>query len=200
MQTDTATEILTAARALMMERGYNGFSFRDVAAVVGIKSASIHYHYPTKADLAEAAARDYRLVSEAQIQALEAERAVDLLRAYGALFIETLEDEGKACLGGVLAVDVTTLPPPVVAEVKLFFRNQERWVSGVLRCGQDAGEIRSDLDPDAFAALFVSALEGALMVARGVDDPDHLAQALEHLLLIAGASPSLGGSAGPMGG
>ena len=60
MGSDKATEILNVARRLMMERGYNGFSFRDVAAEVGIKSASIHYHFPSKAELAETAARDYR--------------------------------------------------------------------------------------------------------------------------------------------
>ena len=51
--------ILAAAEALVRERGYNGFSFREVAREVGIKSSSVHYHFPTKEDLGAAIAENY---------------------------------------------------------------------------------------------------------------------------------------------
>ena len=79
--TGKAMDILHAARVLMMDRGFNGFSFRDVAADVGIKSASIHYHYATKADLAEATARAYREAFKDAVTQIEAGSASDLLRA-----------------------------------------------------------------------------------------------------------------------
>ena len=50
MGSEKASKILLVACSVIMERGYNGFSFRDVAAEVGIKSATIHYHFPTKAE------------------------------------------------------------------------------------------------------------------------------------------------------
>ena len=47
------------AEAHMRNGGYAGFSFRDLAAELGIKSASVHHHFPTKATMAAAVARRY---------------------------------------------------------------------------------------------------------------------------------------------
>ena len=184
---DKAVAILNSACALMMDRGYNGFSFRDVAAEVGIKSASIHYHYPTKADLAEATAKAYREAFLVSANEIKATAAADRLRGYGALFIATLRDQGGMCLGGVLAADITTLPEQVRAEVMLFFQQQHAWIANVFREGQLQGEIRKDLDPDAFAKMFVSGLEGAMMVSRGIKQPQNLDTALETLIQLAKA-------------
>ena len=49
-----AERILDTAQALAQVRGYNGFSHADVSAELAITKASIHYHFPGKADLAEA--------------------------------------------------------------------------------------------------------------------------------------------------
>lgn len=182
---DKAVAILNSARTLMMDRGYNGFSFRDIAAEVGIKSASIHYHYATKADLAEATAKAYREAFSDVTRELEAATAPDMLRAYGAIFVSSLRDQGGLCLGGVLAADATTLPDQVRAEVIRFFEAQNQWVAHVLRDGQARGEIRSDLDADAFAKMFVSSLEGAMMVSRGIQQPQDLDAALELLIQLA---------------
>ncbi|MEP5729501.1 MAG: TetR family transcriptional regulator [Sulfitobacter sp.] len=179
---DKAVDILNAARVLMMDRGFNGFSFRDVAAEVGIKSASIHYHYATKADLAEATARAYRETFDEALDALDASDATMLLRAYGALFVTSLRDQGGLCLGGVLAADAATLPEQVRAEVIRFFETQHHWVAATVRDGQARKEIRADLDPDAFARMFVSSLEGAMMVSRGIKQPQDLNAALELLI------------------
>ena len=168
--TGKAMDILHAARVLMMDRGFNGFSFRDVAADVGIKSASIHYHYATKADLAEATARAYREAFKDAVTQIEAGSASDLLRAYGALFVKTLHEEGRLCLGGMLAADIASLPDPVRAEVVRFFEAQSDWIENVVRDGQAAGDLRTDLDAAKFAKMFVSSLEGAMMISRGLEN------------------------------
>ena len=51
--------ILLAAREAAMTRGYGGINFRDLAATVGIKAASINYYFASKALLGEAVARRY---------------------------------------------------------------------------------------------------------------------------------------------
>ena len=179
---DKASEILNAARVLMMNRGYNGFSFRDVAAEVGIKSASIHYHYPTKADLAEATAKAYREMFSEVISSLGGDDAPERLRAYGSVFVATLRDQNSLCLGGVLAADTKTLPNQVRSEVEQFFEDQSAWVASVLQEGQAKGQIRSEVDPQAFAKTFVSSLEGAMMVSRCIQHPEDLEAAIEQLI------------------
>lgn len=182
MGNEKTTEILKVACRLMMERGYNGFSFRDVAAEVGIKSASIHYHFPTKAELAEAAAREYREGCSRALADLSAPDAPALLAAYGNMFVAMLKDQGSVCLCGVLAIDAVTLPTQVKAEVERFFEAHHRWLGAVLRQGQKDGAIRLEIDPDAFAATFISSVEGAMMVARAIGRPVHLSETIDQLI------------------
>jgi len=180
-------DILHAARTLMMDRGFNGFSFRDIAADVGIKSASIHYHYATKADLAEATARAYRDAFKELTGQIDSGSATDKLRAYGALFVTTLREQGQVCLGGMLAADVASLPDQVRGEVAMFFAEQSDWIASVVHEGQAAGQLRTDLDPAMFAKMFVSSLEGAMMVSRGLEQPQDLEDALEMLIQLVQA-------------
>ncbi len=182
-----AMDIQHAARVLMMDRGFNGFSFRDIAADVGIKSASIHYHYATKADLAEATMQAYREVFNEAVLQIEATSAPDRLRAYGALFVTTLRDQGHLCLGGMLAADVASLPSQVRNEVVNFFEAQNEWVESVVREGQAAGDLRQDVDATKFSKMFVSSLEGAMMISRGLKQPQDLEDALEMVIQLAQA-------------
>jgi len=182
--TGKALDILNSARMLMMDRGFNGFSFRDVAADVGIKSASIHYHYATKADLAAATARAYRRAFSDVTTQIDTGSATEKLRAYGALFVTTLREQGQVCLGGMLAADVASLPDQVRTEVAQFFVDQADWVENVVREGQDNAQLRTDLDPAVFAKMFVSSLEGAMIVSRGLEQPQGLEEALEMLILL----------------
>lgn len=185
--TSKALDILDSARMLMMDRGFNGFSFRDVAASVGIKSASIHYHYATKADLAEATARAYRRAFSDVTTQIDAVSATEKLRAYGALFVVTLREQKQVCLGGMLAADVASLPDQVRAEVAQFFAEQNSWIEGVVREGQANGQLRTDLDAAMFAKMFVSSLEGAMMISRGLEQPQDLEDAVEMLILLVKA-------------
>jgi len=180
--TGKALDILDSARILMMDRGFNGFSFRDVAASVGIKSASIHYHYATKADLAEATARAYRLAFHDAATQIVASSATEKLRSYGALFVTTLREQEQVCLGGMLATDVASLPDQVRAEVAQFFAEQFDWVESVVREGQANAQLRTDVDTALFAKMFVSSLEGAMIVSRGLEQPQDLEDALEMLV------------------
>ena len=180
--TGKALDILDAARMLMMDRGFNGFSFRDVAASVGIKSASIHYHYATKADLAVATARAYRLVFQDMVEQIDAVSSAEKLRAYGGVFVTTLREKGLVCLGGMLAADVASLPDEARAEVAQFFADQNEWVEHTVREGQASGQLRADMDAMKFAKMFVSSLEGAMLISRGLEQPQDLEDALNTLV------------------
>src|SRR5271168_5491364 len=52
--TPAATAILDVAERLAQTRGYNGFSYADIAAELGVTKASLHYHFPSKAELGRA--------------------------------------------------------------------------------------------------------------------------------------------------
>src|SRR4029077_1672389 len=88
---------------------YRGFGFRDLAAEIGIKSASVHHHFPTKAKMAAAVARRYGDRFLAAVARRPNERAEDAISAYRSAFRAALDRDGRMCLCGVLAAEAGVL-------------------------------------------------------------------------------------------
>jgi TetR/AcrR family transcriptional repressor of nem operon len=152
---------LDAAERRIRVAGYNGFSFRDLAADVGIKSASIHYHFPTKAALAAAVARRY---GERFMEAIEAEQATGVAckQAWRAVFRRSLREDGCMCLCGVLGAEADALPSEVATEVRSFFKlGMESLTRAIGKSGQ--------MTPEE-AAHMLATLEGAMLLALTLGD------------------------------
>src|SRR5208337_3885454 len=110
---DTAERILDTAQALAQVRGYNGFSYADISAELAITKPSIHYHFPSKAELAEALIARYRqrFAAARQEAGDAAAGARERLAGYARLYAEVFTDGGRMCLCGVFAADAASLPP-----------------------------------------------------------------------------------------
>jgi len=166
---NTREMILMAARAAVQTHGYNALSFRELAKDVGVKSASVHYHFPTKGDLAVALAGQYADEAAAFLDQLAASaRDHDQLMAdYTAVFRAALEQDNRMCLCGIMAAETADLPPEARREVERFTSVNTRWLVKVLtkrhpKAKQEALRARA-------AAIF-AAIEGAQLVARGNGD------------------------------
>lgn len=170
---DIKERLIATAQDLIQRQGFNGFSYRDIAAAVGIRSASIHYHFPTKADLGAAVAARYTDDFMARLQSADQGQSgtAGVLRVYASLFKEALADDGKMCLCGILSAEVLSLPPSVAAETKRFFDTNIAWLEGVFAKALAGGGIDPDRTPRVEAALFLASLEGAMLVAKGAEDP-----------------------------
>lgn len=153
-------EIMDAAERRIREAGYNGFSFRDLAADVGIRSASVHHHFPTKAALAAAVARRY---ADRFLGAVEGERGDRLVAAWRAAFRRALREDGRMCLCGVLGAEAGALPPEVAAEARRFF---ERGAACLARAHGGPAAAAGDAGLRVLATL-----EGAMLLARALGDP-----------------------------
>ncbi|MDO9428846.1 MAG: TetR/AcrR family transcriptional regulator [Methylobacterium sp.] len=163
---DTRAELLLQAETLVRSRGYSGFSYGDLAAVVGLRKASIHHHFPTKADLALALVAAYDSRYDAALDAILAQaNAVARIEAYGRLYLGGVADD-LGCLCAVLAVERDTLPEPLRAAVVRFFDKHIAWLERVLADGVRDGSVRADVVPAASARLVVATLEGALLLER----------------------------------
>ena len=163
--TSKVDEILDAAEAFVQARGYNGFSFRDVATAVGVKSSSVHYHFPTKADLGATLARRYR---ERFLEKLGRAAASDTdaraaIRRYVGVFRDALIHDGRMCLCGMLGAEIQSLPPTVAAEVKRMFEESVDWLANSLSQPDDEARTR--------ALRITATVEGAMILSRTFDDP-----------------------------
>ena len=173
----TAALILDEAERLTQTRGYNGFSYADIAAVVGTTKAALHYHFPSKADLGGALIARYAGRFFAALEAIDADRArgvpaSDRLRRYFRLYADVLSQD-RLCLCGMLAAEYTTLPASMGDALRAFFGRNEEWLAALLDEGRQAGTLRFDGSPLESARALTAALEGAMVLARAHGDPRH---------------------------
>lgn len=170
-RTDTADRVLDLAERLVQTRGFNGFSYADIAGELGVTKASLHYHFPTKAELGRRLIDRY---GEAFAQALadidaSSTDAQVKLRRYVSLYARVLRDD-RMCLCGMMAADYATLPEPMKSAVTHFFEANEQWLASVLEQGRANGDLRFSGAPLDVARLLVGSLEGAMLVARSFGD------------------------------
>ncbi|HEU4671059.1 MAG TPA: TetR/AcrR family transcriptional regulator [Dyella sp.] len=165
----TAARVMDVAEALVQQRGYGGFSFDDVAQIVGIRKPSVHHHFRTKADLVAALARRYTERFESALAAIDVARRDPMarLRAYVQLFATTYAQDGRLCVCGMLGAESDALPTGVAEAVAEFFRLNLDWLTAAFRDAQQGGRVASSQRPAALAELMLSALEGAMVVGRG---------------------------------
>ncbi len=167
----TAERILDIAERLLQTRGFNNFSYADIASELGITKASLHYHFPGKAELGQALITRY---AERFAQALagidkDLPTARAKLEAYSGLYADVLRGK-RMCMCGVLAAEYQTLPGSMRTAVIDFFDENQRWLAALLSEGTADGTLRVDGSVDDMAQSILCTLEGAMLVARPYGD------------------------------
>ena len=167
----TADRILDVAERLVQTRGFNGFSYADISAEVGITKASLHYHFRTKAELGCRLIERYSQAFASALAAIDARPsdAAAKLELYIRLYADVLRQE-RMCLCGMLAAEHSTLPPPMQDAIRRFFDMNEEWLAAVVEQGRETGTVRFDGPAREVAQLLFGSLEGAMLVARSYDD------------------------------
>ncbi|HEV2511078.1 TetR/AcrR family transcriptional regulator [Bosea sp. (in: a-proteobacteria)] len=170
----TYDDILRCARSLLIEGGYNGFSYADIAKVVGIRNASIHHHFPTKSELVRTLVARYRQEAEAGIAALERQVAdpADQLRGYVGYWEACIVDaSAPLCLCALLASQIPVLPEEITLEVRAHFRTFSAWLTSLLERGARQGSLHFTGTAKTEAEAFLAGVHGAMLSARAYGDP-----------------------------
>lgn len=173
-RSNTADDILRCAQSLILQGGYDGFSYADIAKVVGIRNASIHHHFPGKADLVRALVVRYREQVDAGIAELERSipDAVARLRAYTDFWAACITDRTMPlCLCALLATQMPVLPDEVAREVRAHFRSLSAWLTSVLERGAREGRLQLATTASAEAEALMAGVHGAMLSARAYGDP-----------------------------
>jgi len=168
-RSNTSEEILDVAEFLIQTRGYSAFSYQDIATKLGIRKASIHYHYPTKAELGCAVVERYVTTFEqalAEIAADPTKPAKDIFEFFTRPFFDFADTPDRICLCGALAGEILALPADLREMVDTFFVRQQSWLTRVLKRGLVDGSFRFSQPPAKVARTVFGALHGALLVKR----------------------------------
>lgn len=174
---DRKFQIIQIAQDRIQAGGYNSFSFRDIAAEIGIKSASVHYHFPTKEDLACAVIDQY---SEHFFRFLDEQTEgqttpESLLGAYCRTFTEAYKNTGKSCLCGILSSEAHTLPDSVRSKLNDFLQANMDWLENAY---SSVPSVNSTLK----ARLFYTGLEGAISASALTGDSKWVESVASELL------------------
>jgi TetR/AcrR family transcriptional repressor of nem operon len=188
---DTASQILDVAERLAQTRGFNGFSYADVAGELHLTRAALHYHFAGKAELGEALLGRYSSRFATALDALDtsASSAPARLQGYADLYLEVLRDQ-RMCLCGMLAAEYQTLPQRMRDAVIHFFDANEAWLQRVVEQGQHEGSLCAGASAQEIARSIMAGLEGAMLVARSYGDVARFQAATAHLLAGLIAAPS----------
>ena len=180
---DTSQRILDIAERLVQTRGFNGFSYADIATAMNVTKASLHYHFPSKAELGRRLIERYEanfLAALAQVDR-EGKDARDKLRRYAAIYGDVVR-ANRMCLCGMLAAEFGTLPEEMRDRMRHFFDENERWLVAVLKEGKKDKSVRFNGAPAEAARALVGSLEGAMMIARSYADPARFKAVSDRLL------------------
>src|SRR5690242_11989788 len=148
-ESGTAERVLDIAERLVQTRGFNNFSYADIAAELGITKASLHYHFPGKAELGFALISRYSERFNAALSRIEQDSSPvpDKLEAYANLYADVLRGK-RMCMCGILAAEYPTLPKPMRAAVRDFFDENQRWLAELLTQGRADHALAFEGDPD----------------------------------------------------
>jgi len=174
----TRDQIIDKAFQLMLQRGLNGFSYRDISEPLGVKNAAIHYHFPNKMDLIKA------LIDENH-QLLR--RSTSEFMAYGGPALPQLEGlfhftmsqcqcGRPICMVGALAIDYDDLSDEIKGANDRFMKDSVNWLSKVMEIGREQEEFHFDGDAMSKAVSILAMIQGARQMARvhGLDYLDRI--------------------------
>lgn len=171
-RTDTRSQILSLARSLILDRGYNAFSYQHISKELGIKNAAIHYHFPTKESLGMAVIAQTRanfIKRTAQWRSQQLNN-MELLVAFQSLYVDNLDDGRKVCLFGTLATDFFAIPPKMQQEMRLLAGEILVWLTRVLEEGRKNLDFKFEGSAHDKATTVATGMAGALQIGRVFDE------------------------------
>ncbi|WP_298371879.1 TetR/AcrR family transcriptional regulator [uncultured Bradyrhizobium sp.] len=171
----TSEKILDVAQSLIVAGGYNAFSYADISDAIGIRKASIHHHFPTKAELVSVLVDRYRRQAELGLRSLQEQFAspAEQLQSYLNFWQTCIRDASLPfCVCAMLAGEMPMLPEEVASRVRAHFHGLATWLASVLKAGAEQHLFRLDNRPEDEAQMLMASVHGAMLSARAFNDPE----------------------------
>lgn len=177
---NTRDQIIDKAFQLMLQRGMNGFSYRDISEPLGVKNAAIHYHFPSKTDLIKALIdENHHLLrrSTSEFMAYGGEARIQLEGLFS-FTMNQCECGRPICMVGALAIDYDDLSDELKKANNSFMKDSVNWLTRVMEVGREQEEFQFDGEAMSKAVSILAMIQGARQLARvhGLDYLDKIFQ------------------------
>lgn len=175
---DTEQSILNVTEKMIRQGGYYGFSFRNIADAIGIKSSSVHYHFGTKEKLAIATTKRYtdNFIAFLGDPADLVSNGTNPLMYYITAFRNTIINENGMCLCAILGSETSVLPKSITSEISNFFDKNLTWLESAYRATGEENNVKKK------SLHTLSLLEGAMMISITKKDVDYFDQSTQSLI------------------
>jgi AcrR family transcriptional regulator len=171
LELDTREQIIELADNLIREKGYNAFSFYDISRSVGIKTASIHYHFRSKSDLGMAVIEHQLQQLHLVIRKFESKTPIERLEKFFSIYA-SIKNENKVCLVGSLATDFNTLDKKLQARLKIFSDAMLEWVISFLEEGRNENVFQFKGSARTKAIMIIGNMLAIVQLSRLTFDKD----------------------------
>lgn len=167
----TRETIIEKADEFIRNKGYNAFSFKDISNDIGIKTASIHYHFPTKSDLGVATIKEHVARYESLKEKVANESPLTKLEAFLAIHTQ-IKQENKVCIVGSLSTDLNTLDETIKTELQIFAKLVIEWITEILTEGKELKIFDFEITPRTKAIMIITNMVAIVQLSRltGQDD------------------------------
>lgn len=174
-----AEEIIKRTNELLAKGGYDSFSYADIAELVQVRKASIHHHFPTKADLVKVTVARHCEAIRQGLRSLDESTPDPLARLekYCRWWASCIQASAPPiCICALLAAELPSIPTEVADQVRAHFRDLSAWLAVVIDEGQSKGSIRLAVEPASDGLAFMASIHGAMLAARALGDPEVFAR------------------------
>jgi AcrR family transcriptional regulator len=175
-------ELSRQAARLFAEKGYHGTSVGDLADALGVQKGSLYAHIEGKEDLLYETMRSGAAAFHAGLDGIpERLPAIEKLRLALRAHLRVVADQLDVAT--VFVQEWKYLEGSRLEEIVSERRRYEQRIRALFREGREQSELRTDLDENAAALLFLSAANWAYTWLRKGSDTDALADRFYVLLL-----------------
>lgn len=176
---NTRESIIRMARRLVVSKGFNAFSYADIAQSVGIKTASVHYHFPTKTHLGVAVIRHHADAFGQLRESLKDKEPPVKLESFFSIYTNLLS-KNQVCIVGSLATDLHTVDMEIRRELGLLTGLILQWLTDILEEGRTKNHFHFTVPARTKALMIITNMLGMLQVTRltGTDDFHAVKQAI----------------------
>lgn len=170
----TREQILDVAEDLLRSRSFHAFSYADIAARIGIRKASIHYHFPSKEELGLALIDRFGARMNRQAEAIKATdpSPIEKLELYFRRTEDILREANRICIFGVLEAEFNALPTSMQERVAALQAGHYAWLVRLLEWGRSTGVFRTEGTASDQASMIAASVQGALQIARATGDDE----------------------------
>ena len=185
---ETKSYIIEQAAPIFNMHGYKGTTMSQLTKAIDMTKGAIYGNFKDKDEIA-IAAFDYNFAEiskKIRNVVLSKENACEKLIAYANFYLDefAIISRKGGCPILNAAIDSDNVHPPLKERVVQVIEDWTNSISRIVYSGIKRKQINKNTKPEQFASLFVSLIEGGMMLSKVTGNTIHLSRNIDHIIYL----------------